>query len=63
MNEGGHFEEIFVNGEGRLGVIFMNENKKVNKGVHFEAILVYENKKGERRGSFWGDFSVREGSF
>ena len=52
-----------MNGEGRLGVIFMNENKKVNKGVHFEAILVYENKKGERRGSFWGDFSVREGSF
>ncbi len=52
-----------MNGEGRLGVIFMNKNKKVNKEGHFGVILVYENKKGERRGSFWGDFSVREGSF
>ena len=52
-----------MNGEGRLGVIFMNENKKVNKGVHFEAILVYENKKGERRGCFEGDFCEQEGAF
>ncbi len=41
----------------------MNENKKVNKEGHFGVILVYENKKGERRGSLEGDFSVREGSF
>lgn len=52
-----------MNGEGRLGVIFMNENKKVNKEGRFGVNLVYENKKGEQRGCFEGDFCEQEGAF